>query len=138
METNIPNKIAEARLTESCDPDTLQLFTLANKCGVTRAEIDFSGSGDSGEVNDSVLYRGDEYVKDHHDEDVGKLDSLLNAYFHEHLSDRIGWDWYNNEGGGGQVTIHFTTGQIEISGYYYTQCDADGETFNIFETEEAE
>lgn len=135
MSNDTFNKIAEAKLRETCDPETLQLFALANKCGVTRAEIDFSGSGDSGDVNDTTMYRGEEYVKDHN-EDEKKLDSLLNEYFHDQLSDRIGWDWYNNEGGGGSVTIDFVSGQIEISGYYYTPHDADGETFNIFETKE--
>jgi hypothetical protein len=156
--STIETTLAKARLLDQLDPDTHKLFLLASKLGITHVEISFSGSGDSGDINETELYRGSEIVSssgsygpvnergfsewaDNPDwtPDHQRLEDLCREYFNQNLSDRVDWDWYNNDGGGGDIKVNFTTGHVEISGYYYAQHDADGVEFNLLgEEEEAE
>jgi hypothetical protein len=62
----------------------------------------FSGSGDSGEIEEIIA---DEYLEDifnHDDFDDFKLNNL------------IGFDWYNNEGGQGDIIINLKDGTIMV------------------------
>jgi hypothetical protein len=153
--STIETSLAKARLLDQLDPDTHKLFLLASELGITCVEISFSGSGDSGDINDIELYRGSENVNprgwygpidergvrewgDNPDwtPDHQRLEGLSQEYFNENLSDRVDWDWYNNDGGGGRCLIEFTTGEVSLSGWVMTPVDVDGTSFNLLGEEE--
>jgi hypothetical protein len=61
---------------------------------------DFYGSGDSGQLGDIPA-----------DADVAEL-------FDDALRKFVTFDWYNNEGGGGDITWNVLSDVITINGYY--------------------
>jgi hypothetical protein len=61
--------------------------------------IGFSGYGDSGDVDE---LSGDD-----------QIDAFLQAVMKEHVH----FDWYNNDGGGGDITWDITKDEILINGY---------------------
>ena len=131
-----------------------EAFFLADQLQVEFAYLYFSGSGDSGDLQDVLLYvKADEeyslFAESEAANEDGKwvrkvnplwtpdhtrLVKLLETLFDSELSDKIGWDWYNNEGGGGTCEINFPTGDVGISGHFYSmeEHSADGCSFNIF------
>lgn len=60
----------------------------------------FGGSGDSGSF--------------YNDTGNDEVDSL----FSDALEEFVTFDWYNNEGGGGDITWEVNTDKITINGYY--------------------
>jgi hypothetical protein len=51
------NRLAKARLQGTLTEDNFVLLTLANKLGITHANVDFNGSGDSGDIEQPTLRR---------------------------------------------------------------------------------
>ncbi len=94
------NKIT---LTDETKTELQELFEKLNKINVTKIVAEFSGSGDSGEIN-SIKYNDGEL-----DVEVGGVDKAIDTILEEY-----GWDWYNNEGGYGSVTLLPKTGKIEV------------------------
>lgn len=91
-------------------------------------ELGFSGSGDSGSWDDT-----------HKDEAV---QHMFNFYLDKHVT----WDWYNNDGGAGNITWDVVKNEITINGYYNVteqvdqperKFDSDGKVTET-EPEEAE
>lgn len=133
--------------SEDLDKDTLTIFTLARRLGVDVARYDFSGAGDSGDVNDvNLIVRNgeeEEYLSrtgkigeewgpnPHWTPEHQNLIDLCHNYFDSHLSSHISWDWYNNEGGGGVIHVDFATGEVEVTGYYWVEETADDTVFNL-------
>lgn len=137
--------LAKARLLNRLDDETRELFQLASKLNITQAEISFSGSGDSGDINDTSLYNDEKEVSPRGDygpeggwaenpnwsTDHQMLEDLSQKYFDNKIADRVDWDWYNNDGGGGTCRIYFDTGEVELSGWVLSQVDVDGTSFNL-------
>jgi len=79
--------------------------------GINKIEITFSGSGDSGDIDDLIYY--DITDKYYYSRDMVKNSymtdeeyNLLQNDCYEFIDDAIeGADWYNNEGGFGDITI---------------------------------
>ena len=64
----------------------------------------FCGGGDSGEV----------YTETSDDE--------LNFFFERLVTERIEWDWYNGDGGGGDINWDLKEDELVITGYQnYTE-----------------
>lgn len=99
------------------------LLTQLNLLGAKRVYVEFRGGGDDGQV-DGVYYRdkNDEihdipsdmiswttmtYGSQQPDTKQTKLNEVLEDLCYRAL-DQTGLDWYNNEGGQGQLTIDFT------------------------------
>lgn len=99
------------------------LLTQLNLLGAKRVYVEFRGGGDDGQV-DGVFYR-DKHDEMHdiptdmiawtkmtygHQEKITENTTLVDVL--EDLCyralDQTGLDWYNNEGGQGQLTIDFT------------------------------
>lgn len=129
----------------------VDLFILAYRAKVGSATLEFSGSGDSGDYDGSTLYdlagnnvplhvSKDGVWVDALTPEHKALDEALSKWFDDNSSNLIDWDWYNNEGGGGEIAIDFSTGKVDVSGYYNVQetHDADGNTFNILGLEDEE
>lgn len=78
---------------------------------------EFDGSGDSGDVYESNI------------EECLDIKSN-NYYLFDSISDLIQFDWYNNEGGQGILSINLKTGIIDVSGGYRVTTITDAsETF---------
>lgn len=68
----------------------------------TTFSVDFSGYGDSGQMHDP-----------NHDLENGEVGD----FFHKVMSQYIHFDWYNNDGGGGDITWDVVNDKIKINGY---------------------
>ena len=95
--------------------------------GVTSVEISYDGSGDSGSIGDVYINRGLKYPQyDSEEQDrlqalfSGELEDfgyhILNNYYH--------WDWYNNDGGYGNVCINVEDSEVSVNGYVRTTEEA--------------
>jgi len=132
---------------------TRTLFSMARKLRVDGVRYEFSGSCDSGDLNDVILFvrvgeeeeplsrtckSEDQWGSNPNwTEDHNTLLQLCHTYFDSHLSERIGWDWYNNEGGGGEILLNFRSGEVKISGYYMVEESVEQSAFNLLKTMES-
>jgi hypothetical protein len=156
-ETTLKN-LAKAKLLGSAKVEVQALFGLAYKLGVVKAEIEFSGSGDSGDIDEVNIYRKngtafeeiapkklnpetDEFEVDPtYTDDHKTLEELVEKFFHENNPDYVQWDWYNDEGGSGRLTLWFDNGHVHVTGSYneVVSHDAGAYTFNVLGLEEEE
>lgn len=124
-----------------------ELLTRLKMLGVTYVKVDFSGGGDSGEIENA-------YANDAQDKDVDvSKESMIwptkesyeeNNEWHQRVVDKewlvidilkdmtekwledAGHDWYNNDGGQGDMTIDFRSSPPEFYlnvGVNYTRTD---------------
>lgn len=141
---------AKARLSGG-DSQSAEAFLLANKLKITGATLEFNGSGDSGDFY-HPMFEGksppDRMVQDKDGNwgpnpkfvpDYERLSEIL-----KHMSEKwvegTGVDWYNNDGGGGELTFNFKTGEVSANVYYYEQVrhDADSGEWNLLDDNEGE
>jgi hypothetical protein len=74
----------------------------------TEFEADFDGEGDSGDVH------ADTGVK------------IIDEFLEKAVETFVEFDWYNNSGGGGDITWDLKTDKIIINGYTrYTETEAE-------------
>ena len=107
---------------------TMTLFAALKDAGVTSVNIRYEGQGDSGQVED-VEFDGTNL--DHPailDRFSGELEDLGTHLLEAHYS----YDWYNNDGGYGDIRIDLEgdTPEISIDGYVRSVEDAHG-TVNL-------
>ena len=110
------------------------LFIALQEQNIEMIQIDFAGSGDSGNIDDKTYYDADNMiVKDITDEQ----DSLMEDIADHILSSHYQYDWYNNDGGGGKLTINLKEKSWTIDGYQYEVQRIDnaqsGELMNIID-----
>jgi hypothetical protein len=101
---------------------TATLFAALKDAGVTNVNIRYDGGGDSGQVED-VEYDGTNL--DHtslNDKFEGDLQDLATHILEQHYD----YDWYNNDGGYGDIRIDLEgdTPEISIDGYVRSTEDA--------------
>jgi len=101
---------------------TATLFAALKDAGVTNVNIRYDGGGDSGQVED-VEYEGTNL--DHtslNDKFEGDLQDLATHILEQHYD----YDWYNNDGGYGNIRINLEedTPEITIDGYVRSIEDA--------------
>jgi len=101
----------------------------------TDVEISFSGSGDSGDIDDvdiepSTAEENDALRASDWDSGDEVVFKLIQAH--------VTCDWVNNEGGGGVLKIDLTTLNMEVTSYYYerTETDCDASTVSLLEGKE--
>lgn len=137
---------AKARLTGD-ESTAAEMFLLAHKLGIKSGKIEFSGSGDDGDYYDPE-YEGGEDPKitdasgnwvpnPKYGEDYQLLDKMVQETA-ENWVQSAGVDWYNNEGGGGNVAFDFKTGGVTGYIFQYEQVEheaASGE-WNLLEDKE--
>ena len=102
---------------------TATLFAALKDAGVTSVNIRYDGGGDSGQVED-VEYEGT--TLNHtslNDKFEGDLQDLATHILEQHYD----YDWYNNDGGYGTITIELIDEPvILIDGYVRAIEDAHG------------
>lgn len=127
MTEELTSKLVALRL-KGGEENTIKMFTLADELEIVRAHAEFSGSGDSGDIDEIYFF-------DASNEETNIPDDLHNLV-HEYLSEKasdIPTDWYNNDGGRGSATINFLTGDVVITVQYLEYVDGEGSNFNVFE-----
>jgi hypothetical protein len=100
---------------------TMTLFAALKDAGVTNVEIRYDGGGDSGQVED-VEYDGENITTDINTKFDGDLQDLATHILEQHYD----YDWYNNDGGYGNIRIDLEgdTPEITIDGYVRSIEDA--------------
>lgn len=99
------------------------LFASLVEKGIALVEIEFNGSGDSGSIEEENVnfHKIDDagYFISIKDKDIVSKDvyiQLVNLGYH--ILDRYyGYDWYNNEGGYGTISINLQERKWDIEGY---------------------
>lgn len=116
-----------------------EFLTRLKMLGVTHVQVDFSGGGDSGEIDDAYAKDAqDKFVEGIKDEKM--IWPIKESYeedgkWHQRVVDKewfvidilkditeqwledAGHDWYNNEGGQGEMTIDFRSSPPEFNLY---------------------
>jgi len=83
--------------------------------GVTKIEVEYAGSGDSGSIDNIVYYKGED-IFSYSDLDITHdMDDRLQNLCYPML-DNIE-DWYNNDGGYGTVTIDLDKLHYDIANH---------------------
>lgn len=90
---------------------------------VRRVRIEFSGAGDSGEVDRVILIRGEnlddhEEVKHRWNDPEGTWASSVHNWAASVASDSM-HDWWNNEGGGGVALVDVEAGTVSYRRWEY-------------------
>ena len=87
--------------------------------------VEYSGSGDSGQLDNIYIEGSDETVDQH-------VQDLVEHYIDRYLEGLP--DWYNNEGGGGQARLDTTTGALDFTHYQnHENSESDENDYNIEE-----
>ncbi len=108
-----------------------ELRTLCMKLHITKVDINFSGGGDSGQIDDVSFELGPD-VKFSTDTQ-GDLEKKFSDWAYDYLSSK-GVDWYNNEGGQGSMCFDMTSVPFK----FYCNIDVNEmSSSTAFETEEA-
>jgi hypothetical protein len=107
--------------------------------GINKIEITFSGSGDSGDIDDLIYYDingkyyysremvGNSYMTDHEYD-------LLQSDCYDFIDDAIeGADWYNNEGGFGNITLDLDTMTANVEYSQRTVEEYSWEDLSLFD-----
>lgn len=81
--------------------------------GGTSIDIMFEGGGDSGYIEDITVHGTESPLST-------EENRFLEDWAYDFLSYTIDYDWVNNEGGGGTLSIDLEDGGWEIDGYYRT------------------
>jgi hypothetical protein len=96
-------------------------------------EADFSGAGDSGEINDIRFYKVASGITSSEIDSKDIPDTL-----HEQAREiantiiaKLSGDWWNNDGGYGSVEVDFVNGKVNLEGNYYEMRVADTETMEM-------
>ena len=77
---------------------------------VAKVEVNYSGGGDDGMIDDM-----DFYDMDGNNIDNINIDDCLEEYFYSYICRHVQWDWINNDGGYGALTIDLTTNELDIN-----------------------
>lgn len=87
--------------------------------GAAKIQAVFSGGGDSGQIDEVHLLDANGKLMDeaHHKENQEAI-SKIEDFIYTRLED-MPFDWVNNEGGSGTLTIDVKTGECEIDGQEY-------------------
>jgi len=78
--------------------------------------IYFDGAGDSGDITEIVYYSDDDTIPER---PISSEFELITDIFYTFFNDSIG-DWYNNDGGYGNVIIHLEDGSWNLEANYRT------------------
>lgn len=121
-------------MTKDNELDIKVMFLSLQQEGIVEVKIDYSGGGDSGAI-DEVRFQDSEH------NDVNVADNVEEAFesFGYHILDQYyGYDWYNNDGGYGQIIIDVIEQSWKIDGYINVQstehADEEGYLIDVIES----
>lgn len=101
--------------------------------GVSRININFSGSGDSGDIDEVEYYQGEEDISsavEVKDSDV----NILKDFAYDIICAKVNTvgDWVNNEGGYGNIEINTETNNYTLNYSQRTTEDFDWSDVQLF------
>lgn len=88
-----------------------------NEQGVEKVEVDFSGSGDSGDIDEWRYLDEEENEIDIDEKSTAVMKKIGEKIIDSHYS----YDWYNNEGGRGTLYINLKDRTWNIEGVQYVE-----------------
>ena len=88
----------------------------------TKVQIDFDGSGDSGDIQS--IYVTDANWKSETLEDT-------TDFLYDLIEHHVGVDWVNNDGGGGSIEIDLDNFTMNVSSFYREVIEAGHEMFEL-------
>ena len=85
--------------------------------GLVKLEVSYSGGGDDGCVDSYSGYEVNEKGEERWSQDSIPQDfqNEFDDYVYDFISNNIEWDWINNDGGYGIVSIDLETGKMSIN-----------------------
>jgi hypothetical protein len=97
--------------------------------GIEMVEVDFSGSGDSGDIDEWRYLDADNDEIDIDD----KSEAIIKMIGEEIINHNYGYDWYNNDGGRGTLYMNLKKRTWKIEGVQYVEepNSEEGELVNI-------
>lgn len=114
-----------ATLSEGSAHPLVRMCGALYNAGAREMTVEFSGSGDSGDVDD-VYFRGEADAQLVEDVRASAYDVYDPDVMADWLGEVVPIDWVNNDGGGGTATINLETLEVNISCYYYELEAHDG------------
>jgi len=86
--------------------------------GVYRVSVEFSGSGDDGDIDEIIYYDVDDWEVSI-DADI---DKTLEDFFYSEINKRVHrvGDWVNNDGGYGRLEYHTESREARVEYYQRT------------------
>jgi len=101
------------------DVEKAAFFSGLKELGVVKLVAEYSGSGDSGDL-DGV------YGQDSTDDNIalGDFADKARDLMYEILTSNYSYDWYNNNGGYGTVYFDITDMSYNVEGYVRIESDA--------------
>tara|TARA_R110000744_G_scaffold323334_3_gene429220 strand:- start:1853 stop:2242 length:390 start_codon:yes stop_codon:yes gene_type:complete len=98
---------------------------------LTKITVSYSGGGDDGCIDDYTAYhlneKGEEDYIPYNEINLDSFSDAMDDYIYSLLSNTIEWDWINNSGGYGELTIDLEKQSVSINHnqntveeYYYT------------------
>ena len=101
------------------------LKNISDKYKIAYISVIFTGSGDSGEIEEVTGLDKNSCFVEKCEFTQSERDTLI-SFFDSYL-DSTGYDWYNNDGGNGEIKLNIETGEIEgmISINYMSSDDHD-------------
>lgn len=115
--------------------EILPLLVQLKDKGVTEINVNFSGSGDSGDIDDVYIHVNGEELGWHSDEKRNYIsdeqEDQLRSEMFEFIDSAIeGRDWVNNDGGFGNVTIYLNSMTADVE---YNQRTIDEHSWSDIE-----
>jgi hypothetical protein len=100
------------------DAEIVSAMMAVKEAGIYKVEVDFSGSGDSGDIDEWRYYNeeGDEF-----DVDNNSVVEIIKMIGNQIINAHYSYDWYNNEGGRGTLHIDFVEKEWDIEGVQYVE-----------------
>tara|TARA_R110001592_G_scaffold6586_2_gene35501 strand:- start:2107 stop:2517 length:411 start_codon:yes stop_codon:yes gene_type:complete len=111
----------------------LEIKKLRDK-NLTKVVVSYSGGGDDGCIDDYHSYTMDEKGDEKFTSvDLKSFSDAFEDYIYELLHNTVQWDWVNNSGGYGQLTIDLDNqsvyvdhNQNTVEEYYYDDEKSEG------------
>ncbi len=100
------------------DAQIVSAMMAVKEAGIYKVEVDFSGGGDSGDIDEWRYYDEEKYEIDVDDERIiDIIQRIGERIIHNHYS----YDWYNNEGGRGTLHMDFKEKEWDIEGVQFVE-----------------
>jgi hypothetical protein len=128
--------------------ELLHLLRKLHHRGIHALHVTFSGYGDNGDINDITCFGGPQnaqvevpfpkpdLMQPENNIEQDHLHNVISVF----IEDNVTCDWYNNEGGGGDVRFNLHDMSYRITSYYnevvQQECDDDEGTL-LEESEDA-
>jgi hypothetical protein len=118
--------------------DSAAIMELLTGYGVAHITIEYSGGGDSGQIDEinvtGVADAQQVPLAKEHECMLGKpgtLKDLIDRWA-DGITEQLGYDWYNNDGGGGTITITPSEGKVDVDAHYFETQSVTAEVEDIW------